>query len=618
MKKKIGWLMVTCLMALSLVIASCAPASKTPTATTQPRTTVAPTTATAPTATATAVPKAPAVDKPKYGGVLLTGRNADIVDFDDIVGLPYAALLIQVTNDALWDGDWTKGPAGGYGSNETYWDWHQDRWDHKTGYLAESWELAPTPDGGGTVVWHLRQGIRFALNPDSEASRLVGGREVISDDVVFSLNQQITDKRAFVYRAQPELRTLKISASDKYTVKFEVPPGAFEAAVSRLASAQVVPPEVVKKYGEMRDWRVSVGSGSFMLTEYIPGSSATLVRNPKYWMKNPIGPGKGDQLPYLDAVKILIIPDTSTRLAALRTAKLDHLGYHAPVGQEDAVQLRKQLPKLLSLKTMRGGAISPISMKLDKPPFNDIRVRRALFMATDFESIKNQYFKGDAQIITYPIGFDKAYASAYLGLDDPDMPASIRELYVYNVEKAKALLKEAGYPQGFKTKLIFENAADQVDYFSIIKDMWAKIGVELTLETKEKAVYDATVRSRNFEGMIRSHTAPTSMLYKLVMMRGADTTNPGGIADPVVESYYSKIQAAAGLLKWSEADQLHRELMKYALDQAWQIPVVGAPYYYFWWPWLKNYSGEAAVGYNNRHFFDWVWLDQELKKSMGF
>jgi pyruvate/oxaloacetate carboxyltransferase len=61
-----------------------------------------------------------------------------------------------------------------------------------------------------------------------------------------------------------------------------------------------IDPEVVEKYGSGADWRNSVGTGPFMLTDLVASSSATLVRNPNYWDKDPVGPGKGNQLPYLD------------------------------------------------------------------------------------------------------------------------------------------------------------------------------------------------------------------------------------------------------------------------------------------------------------------------------
>ncbi len=75
----------------------------------------------------------------------------------------------------------------------------------------------------------------------------------------------------------------------------------------------------------MQDWRNSVGTGPFMLTDFVSNSKATFVRNPNYWMKNPCGPGEGDQLPYVDGVKLLIIPDPATAVSAFRTGKLDLL-----------------------------------------------------------------------------------------------------------------------------------------------------------------------------------------------------------------------------------------------------------------------------------------------------
>jgi ferredoxin len=81
--------------------------------------------------------------------------------------------------------------------------------------------------------------------------------------------------------------------------------------------------EVVEKYGSMNDWKNSVGSGPFMLTDYVKGSSATLVRNPNYWEKDPVGPGKGNQLPYLDGVRTLIEPDASTQDSLFTTGHVD-------------------------------------------------------------------------------------------------------------------------------------------------------------------------------------------------------------------------------------------------------------------------------------------------------
>jgi hypothetical protein len=65
------------------------------------------------------------------------------------------------------------------------------------------------------------------------------------------------------------------------------------------------------------------------------------------------------------------------------------------------------------------------------------------------------------------------------------------------------------------------------------------------------------------------------------------------------------------------ADSIHRELMKYVLDQAWAIPFPKAPGYRLWWPWLKNYRNEFSIGYwNEGNWAKWVWIDQDLKEQM--
>jgi len=127
------------------------------------------------------------------------------------------------------------------------------------------------------------------------------------------------------------------------------------------------------KYSNLQDWHNSVGTGAFMLTDYVANSSITLVKNPDFWGTNPIGPGKGDRLPYIDGIKMLILPDISTRLAALRTGKIDTLDN---VVADDAVSLNKTTPQLKSARFLPG-QIWVIGMRTDLQdlPFKDEKVR---------------------------------------------------------------------------------------------------------------------------------------------------------------------------------------------------------------------------------------------------
>ena len=247
------------------------------------------------------------------------------------------------------------------------------------------------------MTFKLKQGIHWALNPNSDASKLVNGREVTADDVVFSLKQVFTNPRAYLYTAYPDLRTANITAPDKYTVKFACAPESMSNALIRVTEcAHIVPPEVVQKYGNMIDWHNSVGTGPFMITDFVDNSSVTFVKNPTYHAKDPIGPGKGNQLPYVDGVTALIIPDLSTRQAAFRTGKT----YALPgVNWEDGPIMMKQIPGVQQYQGGASGAATVTALRNDKAPFTDIRVRRALFMALDFQAINANLFGPGARTL---------------------------------------------------------------------------------------------------------------------------------------------------------------------------------------------------------------------------
>ena len=190
------------------------------------------------------------------------------------------------------------------------------------GRLAESWE---TPDAT-TMVFNIRQGVHW------HDKAPMNGRELTADDVVYNFHRMSGSGSGFTeppggYSAIfATLPFASITATDKYTVvmKLERPiVGALSSILTDWA-AFIMPPEVIKQHGDVKDWRNLVGSGPFMLTDWVDGSSQTWIKNPDYWGTDEKYPQ--NRLPYFDGLTGLIMKEDATILAALRSGQLDYVG----------------------------------------------------------------------------------------------------------------------------------------------------------------------------------------------------------------------------------------------------------------------------------------------------
>jgi peptide/nickel transport system substrate-binding protein len=608
MKNKIVWVVVSCLMALSLLVVSCEEETKTTTTGEEGDDQVKITTSEENIAVGGEEKDqvVETLEGPQYGGTIKIGTQFEPRRFDESHGWTTDALTMKLTHQELMMGDWTLGPAG---TGQV--DWAQGsirKIDLETGCIAERWELPEV----GTVIFYIREGVTFAMDPDNEASVLVGGRSITADDVIDTLTLYTTNF-PIAMLSMGDTRFATFEKIDDMTVKATLPVTAFDDVGILGDFASIVAPEVGETFGLPLDWRYSVGTGPFMLKDYVPSSTVTLERSPNYWEKDPIGEGMGNDLPYLDGVKLIIIPDDSSRQAALRTAKIDNL---LSVGWENANELRKRTPDLMSKKYF---AVAPgaIYMRTDKTdtPYAKKDVRRALMMATDFETIKETYCGGEAQILSWPIVEMKEYKDAYLPLEEA--PASVQELYVYDTAKAKTLLTNAGYPDGFKTSI--DCVSTTADYLAIIKDMWSKVGVDLTIVPYEGSVFNGIVWGRNYEDMIYTSPGPVANLYLAFWyVSGPFGANESYVDDPVCVAAKDKMMNLS-MIDPAQADAVNKELMAYVLDQAWAIPAPATPLNNFWWPWIKNYHGEASLGYDNTfNYTKYIWMDETLKESMGY
>ena len=189
-----------------------------------------------------------------------------------------------------------------------------------------------------------------------------------------------------------------------------------------------------------------------------------------------------NRLPYADEIQILIMPDAATRLAALRSGKIDWLRDQSA---EQAEILQRTNPELLMTNSLNNRSTGSYSLDVRKPPFDDIRVRQAMQLALDIESINTALYNGLAW--TTPLE-TVGVPQTEFRIPFEEWPEEVKANYGYDPERAETLLDEAGYPRGadgirFKTTM---NAMDlprmDLDYAQVAKDYWSQIGVDVEIK----------------------------------------------------------------------------------------------------------------------------------------
>ena len=541
-------------------------------------------------------------DKIQYGGTLtyldhspslnpLSWDNADIVwKHGQDNGFFKEALMM---------GDLQKGPRG----TKEY-AFHSTAWIPSRflrGELLERWEVKQNPL---SVIFHLRKGVYWQDKPG-----VMKAREFTTDDVVYSQTRvknarKGLDRLAFVDRWEILDKYTAIMYMKEWTVEW-----AYRMAWGYYDAIQA--PEQEKAPGGVTKWENVCGTGPYMLTEYKEGHSQTYTKNQNYWDSETIG-GKKYKLPFTDKVVMMIIIDEATQLASLRTGKIDLM---MAVNWKHVSNLKKTNPQLQWARRLYGGNYT-MAMRMDQKPFNDIRVRRAMNLAVNKKEIIDSFYGGNAELHTYP--FPSTFGDVYTPLEQ--LPPSARELFTYNPEKAKKLLAEAGYPNGFTFKAQVPSTAQAgLDLPSMVVAYLARIGVTLILEPMDYPSWLSRMTKKNHtEGIFfdNDHGTPYAGIRKNFVT--GQTWNPHMMSDPYVDKTHSETVENP---KLSEKQSLAvmKKMAVYILDQAPAIILPTAYTYCAWWPWVKNYYGEQRVGaQRSAPIMARIWIDQEMKKKMGY
>ena len=454
------------------------------------------------------------------------------------------------------------------------------------GDLAESW----AQPNETTYLFKLRRGVRWQNKPP------VNGRELTADDVVYSVERFRTIKgNANAYMLSSLER---VEALDKYTVRFTLkePYVWFLDMLANSHAVVIVARECVEKLGDLKKPEATVGSGPWMLDSYRPNVGFTLMRNPGYFLAG---------LPYIERIEVAVDEDNASRMAAFLGGKYD-LGweYQGVINRTDWVQikdvLKQKRPRLQTIE-YPNAVMSHIYTRTDKPPFSDVRVRRAMSLAVDRPRIIDSVYEG-------------------VGVLNPAVPAALKDWSVPmdqlgegaqyfkpDLPRARKLMAEAGYPNGFSVTMDFTTYGSQVltDMVQlVIKDL-KDVGIDAKLVTKEYGAYIATTFYGKYDSMAfgpqTGFQEPDNFLYG--QYYPGELKNHGHINDPVVADMLIRQRRTADLVKRRE---VIFDIQRYLAQQQYYVQMPSAVQIAVWDAAVKNYGPNVSYDYGGRLTAAWL------------
>jgi len=342
-----------------------------------------------------------------------------------------------------------------------------------------------------------------------------------------------------------------------------------------------------------------------MLKEYITGSYMVYERNPLYWETTTIN-GKEYPIPFIDELVYAIIPDESTKIATLRTGKIDY-SWGIPLRYEDT--LKATCPDL-SIEKAEGSWCHLLSLNLINSEIMENRnIRRALFIGTNREAVARAAWL-EADLHSWPVS--SKCPAVFTPFDE--LPASTQELYGYDPVKAKQMLADEGYPEGFQLRIpVDPGRVDWMDMVSLIADQWDEIGVELEIQATETVALQE-IEANDYEGFDCWMWGEYNVDGLIALAhRVSDHSRE------LIPWFLERLDEASLTVDSAARNVILKDMNWHALDEALHIPL-GTPYELnASWPWVKNWYGEnEESAWGTSHINARIWIDQDLKAELGY
>ncbi|HXH11773.1 MAG TPA: ABC transporter substrate-binding protein [Alphaproteobacteria bacterium] len=425
--------------------------------------------------------------------------------------------------------------------------------------LAESWQMVDA----STWIFHLRQGVKFHNRPP------VHGREMTAEDVRYSYDL-LKGKPGYSSRGAAIER---VDVVDRYTVRIHLkgPDPHFPINHVNSFSPVIVPKEAVEAEGGLG--RYPVGTGAFLLKEFAAGEGVLLVKNPDYFMRDK----DGRQLPYVDAIRLIFTRDAATEAALFRSKRVDMI---RPPTLDMLYELLKTVPDAYLYRVPSyGWGNYGLMLRLDKAPYDDVRVRQALSMAINRDIVAEIINRGDASLYgPFPwvlAGYTQRseYSTENLGPN-----------YEYNPQRARQLLAEAGYPNGFDMTIEWGEFRGYAwgDFAVAIGRFFEDIGIRVKLKQVDTSTW-WTMRfgGQPFAEALISFTPPGSgpgfmdWVYLPHHSSSPPTVNVPHIKDPKLDALLDEWRVASG----DKQLALQRQVWDYLREQVYRITTIVPPHY---------------------------------------
>src|SRR3989441_4576505 len=448
------------------------------------------------------------------------------------------------------------------------------------GDLAESWQSSPD-----YRIWtfKLRQGVKWHNIPP------LNGRELVAGDVKYCFEAYAKEGvQSFNFREIEGMET-----PDKYTLRVHLhtPNVLFPQNVAECVTV-VFSREVLEEDGDLK--KRLIGTGPYILKEHTRKVRVVLTRNLDYYDKGR---------PYVDECVILSTPDAATRLAAFRTGQSDILWVASPT---EAEIVRKTNPA--AVVQAYKNVLSPFGLALaqDKPPFNALRVRRAISMAIDRQKQVDTVYERHAIPgwgVPYTYYQDKMPTLAQLG-----------PWWQYRPAEAKKLLAEAGHPNGFESTLFYYEYWPQMtsQVQLVQQDLKRNLNINAKIVKLDYTTYYGRYVEGKWDGMawgFQSGHAVGLDERTYQYMHSKSTKNFFRVNDPLIDELTVKLRQTPDR---AEQAKIAKRIVDREYDQVLRMWMPHGTIFLLFQPYLRNVAGgvlRGTVGYGSP-IIARLWIDK--------